>query len=517
MPLICLLLALLAVLSGCWSHQPARPRAAIVESRQLDEAAWPARDTQQLRTILEQTPDSIHIWRRRDGVEESALNDAERQLIAPTNTVAYKGIHARNLLRIFKRPDSAGGLVGWAEWGYLFMGFQPNGFIVSSRTLENAAKSEALRANLAPPLRVKLPAPKPEANPRIEPLDLTHLHLDEGLPVYIPEPSANPVRGVILHLQSLGANEYEPKVLDEFRERGWAVIDLKPQSYIRSPIPEAWHEEIRTLEARHRDLQAEVYALDTRDNAKMAAASRNAKNHPKYAEMERVFKRWSKLRKGGYQVCTDADVSKVAKEIAWEVDQGMAGCAYAVESILDYIDTQRPDLQNKPVVLMGFSAGALATPTSAAWIEARHPGRISAVVLIAGGCDLLKITRESSFHDGGVRIICGEEPVDKAVAAQVNDLYLASSRLDPYHTAPMIAHLPILQVHASKDTWVPKATGEMLYERLGGPERLNLSGDHDVLFYLLPGKKEWMADWVERAVQPARPQATGAASEHAAP
>jgi hypothetical protein len=133
-------------------------------------------------------------------------------------------------------------------------------------------------------------------------------------------------------------------------------------------------------------------------------------------------------------------------------------------------------------------------------MEAVKPGRLSAVVVIAGGCNLLRIARESSFTDGGVRLWCGEEPINKALGAQMSDLYLAASKLDPYHTAPLIAHLPLLQVHAGSDTWVPKATGEQLYERLNNPERLVMSGDHDVLFYLLPGRAKWIADWVERSV-----------------
>lgn len=514
MPLICVLLALLTLLTGCWSHQPAHPRAGAVEPvAPLAAAVWPARDTEQVRVIMEQTPAEFIEVKLRPGVDECSLHEIEKGMLGPTYLVKYKGVHARNLLRIYEKPKHESAL-GTASFSFLFMGFEPNGFLMSSRTLEAGKARRELETKLNPKSAAPLHFVSTD-DEKLTRIDISHLHLEDGLPVFIPPPTAAPVKGLVIHLQSLGANEYEPKVLEEFRRRGWAVIDIKPQSYIRSPIPEAWHAEIRDLAVEYKQLQDEIYAAGS-GPAKVAAAIKNRKNHPKFARFDEVEKRQGKLRRGGFQVCNDADLSKVAGEIAWEIDQGMAGAAYGVESVLDYVDTQRPDLQNVPTVIMGFSAGALATPTATARMEAVKPGRISAVVVIAGGCNLLKIARESSFSDGGLRVLCGEQPVDKPTGSQLDDLYLAASKLDPYHTAPLIAHLPVLQVHAGKDTWVPKATGELLYERLNCPERLVLSGDHDILFYLLPQKSKWIADWVEREVHPARAQSDQAASEHAA-
>jgi dienelactone hydrolase len=220
---------------------------------------------------------------------------------------------------------------------------------------------------------------------------------------------------------------------------------------------------------------------------------------PKFKRWQEIQGRLSKLRQGGFDASREEDLAPLAATIARELDQALAGAAYAVEAVLDYVDKQRPDLQNIPVVMLGFSAGALATPTAAARIDAISPGRISAIVIVGGGCNLFRLSQESSFTDGGLKIRAGQDRAPKATIDKLSDLYLKASKLDPYYTAPLIAHLPILQVHASTDTWVPAACGELLYERLDYPERLVMSGDHDYLFYFLPKRAKWIADWVERA------------------
>jgi acetyl esterase/lipase len=214
--------------------------------------------------------------------------------------------------------------------------------------------------------------------------------------------------------------------------------------------------------------------------------------------MIEVQKRLAKLKSGGFQTKNDADLPGVAKAIASEVDEALAGAAYAAQAILEYVNEARPDLQGIPVVVMGFSAGALAAPT----VAARIHDRIDAVVLIGGGCDLFRISQESVFTNGGIVLLSGEEKAPKSTVEKLDKLYLEDSKLDPYYTAPLIADLPVLQLHASSDTWVPCATGEMLYERLNHPELLTIRGGHEYLFYFLPGRKSFIADWVERVSAP---------------
>jgi alpha-beta hydrolase superfamily lysophospholipase len=477
----------------------------------LPEGVWPARAVEPLTPIHDATPDKVYLFKVKDGVDPATLSDAERTIVEkPHYEVAYKGIHGVNLLRLFKEDAAKpGDLNAVFDFTHLFVGFKPNGAILSSRTLDSIARRRALEKDLNPVIPVVAPDAKAVAKVKLEGVDSSHLYLDDGLPVRIP-PAKDGFRpkGLVIHLQSLGGNEYEPKVLQEFERRGWAVIDLKGQTSIMSPISQSSHGEIRALGEKARALAKEVFVIPATDEEFMreTASQMTARiqRHPKYKEYMEVQTRLGKLRQGGYQACSDADLPGVAAEIAASIDQGMAGAAYAVETILDYVDTHRPDLQNIPVVLAGFSAGALTTPTIAARLEETQPGRIQAVVLVGGGCNLFRLAMESTFSNGGLRVLCGEKPATKQTINQISDLYLAASKLDPYHTAPLITHLPILVLHASSDTWVPAAMGELLYERLDYPERLVMSGGHEHLFYFLPGRAKWIVDWTEKKVQQPR-------------
>ena len=251
------LLLMFIVLPGCWSHQAARPREGVVAAIQdRDDAIWPARDTVRLRELMDRTPREVYTLRARDGLSAEALAEEDREVLKPTTEVVYKGVHARNLLRLTKKPEATGSA---GRVGYVLTGFNPNGFLISSRTLENIERRRLIAAKLRPPVtQPKRSSPEELAKIKFELVDNTALHLEDGLPVCIPDPRDG-WKGVLIHLQSLGANDYEPRVLEEFRRRGWAVIDIKPQSFIPSPIPEGWYEEIRSLRAEYQSLSAELF------------------------------------------------------------------------------------------------------------------------------------------------------------------------------------------------------------------------------------------------------------------
>ena len=48
---------------------------------------------------------------------------------------------------------------------------------------------------------------------------------------------------------------------------------------------------------------------------------------------------------------------------------------------------------------------------------------------------------------------------------------------------------------------MPAASGRLLYERLGRPERWSYPLGHYGLFALLPSQSKKIADWVEAAVE----------------
>jgi hypothetical protein len=110
------------------------------------------------------------------------------------------------------------------------------------------------------------------------------------------------------------------------------------------------------------------------------------------------------------------------------------------------------------------------------------------------------IAGRSELSRGGLRITCNGDPPPPGLMRRLEAEYLEHSVLDPYHTAPMLSDIPVLVIDAGMDTWVPSALGEVLFQRLGRPDRLHMAlGGHGMLFYFLPDRARWIADWVERS------------------
>jgi predicted esterase len=438
-----------------------------------------------MRELMEATPDAMHIVRLREGADAATLTPSQREAITkPDIVVRYKGIHGQGLIRIVDE-DSGELLKGLNE---ALLGFSPNATFLTSRGWTDPPSVRERRKSLAVLARFDR-GTAPVVNDPTRYL----VGIDEGLNLRIPEPMVQRAQGVLVHFQSLAGNPFEPQVLAEFRERGWAVFDVGTLSGIRAPLSDADQEKLDALDREAAELwdtlsrEAPV-APGTDPEAKRAA-------HPASARIEQVYHESIRLRNRGFEACPGTDLEDLAREIALQVDQQLAGNAYAAEALVDYIRTQRADLHGLPIVVVGFSAGALATPAAVARIRED----VDAVVLIGGAADLFLVSQDSTLTDGGLRLRCGEKKIDRKTRDRLHELYLRHTRLDPYQTAAALRGLPVLQVHASRDRWVPAKAGRLLTERLGKPDVMLCRGGHQVLFYLLPGQAKAIADWVERS------------------
>ncbi len=193
----------------------------------------------------------------------------------------------------------------------------------------------------------------------------------------------------------------------------------------------------------------------------------------------------------------------VAKKVAKYVDDLVAEWAISVEAMLDYLVEARPDIPQDRTAIIGCSLGALVLPGTVAW----NSRRFRAAVLIAGGANLLRILghiqitderdrshRPISLHPVG--------PVDAAQVGRLYELYLAQSKLDPYAAADSLRNRPVLMLQSRQDAFIPAELGDLLYERLGRPERWSYPFfGHLLLFWWLPHEANAIADWIERAVE----------------
>ncbi len=201
----------------------------------------------------------------------------------------------------------------------------------------------------------------------------------------------------------------------------------------------------------------------------------------------------------------DGKGEDVASRVAQTADQRVAECAYATDAALDHIQAQRADIEDKPIVLLGMSGGAMALPS----VYAYTPDRYDAAVLIAGGANFLKIMIESNYKSWIDAILIDFDPAsdrlgkpEPGVVDTLASLYLEHAKLDGYQTAPLMKEngLPTLVLHAKKDKAVPASTGDLLYERLGKPERWEYPFGHEIIFATLPTQIPKIETWVREQI-----------------
>lgn len=197
---------------------------------------------------------------------------------------------------------------------------------------------------------------------------------------------------------------------------------------------------------------------------------------------------------------TDTDVATLAKSTATEVDESLAELAYGVEAVLERLDAERGGTGKPPVLMVGFSGGALATPTVAARLDPRVVG----AVIVGGGVDICRIMQTSTLADYGLALKRGGKIIGGEDFERLNKAYLDATALDPAKTAPALSRVPVLMLHAAEDTIVPEGTGERLYELLGKPERWVFNTGHELMFWRLSGYSGDIARWVREHV-PAGP------------
>lgn len=201
----------------------------------------------------------------------------------------------------------------------------------------------------------------------------------------------------------------------------------------------------------------------------------------------------------------DGRSDSVATRAARSADQRVAECAYATSAALDHVFAKRETLSDRPVVLVGMSGGAMALPS----VYAYTPDRYDAAVLIAGGANFLRIMIDSNYRDWIDAILIDFDPSSDGlgepapeVVDSLSERYLDFAKLDAYTTAPLMRDIPVLILHATNDKAVPAKTGDLLYERLGKPERWTYPLGHELIFAGLPTQIPRIDKWLSAQLQP---------------
>jgi predicted esterase len=201
-----------------------------------------------------------------------------------------------------------------------------------------------------------------------------------------------------------------------------------------------------------------------------------------------------------FKLDASQDLDEQARRIAEVTGNRTAECAYAVKAAMSHLESERPDLRAMPRVAVGFSGGAMTLPT----IIAREPERYAAMIMVGGGADFWLMNQRSNYRDL-IRAVKetwkgGEKP-EADVLARLDEAYLKQAPLDSYHTAAALRGKRVLMIQGTADKAVPAPLGDVLWERLGKPERWLVEGaTHESLFMNLP-RDEFprMMEWLNRA------------------
>lgn len=473
--------------------------------------AWPTLPMADVERFAARTPTFPDSFELAPGVHQDWLNEWDRRRLENRPyTITHNEMYLGGLLRVWEEPQRL------AEPDFISLmallgDFEPNASFLTPRSVERARREARMDFS------VSLPEDAFRFNPRAvstKPMILPvasseDVLLKDGLDIEFPPLQSRRPRGLVLHVLSLIPNKYEDRAIDELRRRGWAVITVDSDTSIQAPVSAEALARFDALATEYREHMRRAIEDDLAPNGGPSASGGpnralfeirrdRDRSYPLLSEM-------SKLSRGQFNCDSAPDAERVGAEVARGVDANLADHANAVAAVLDYIGQHRPDIPVRPLVIVGFSAGALVTPTIAAkLIElGRAP---DAIVLVGGGADLLEISRHTIMRGTSIPIRSNNAEVPDSIWNAMHDSYRHHVRLEPLKTAPLLTGIPILQVHARHDEIVPARTGRLLYSLLGEPDRIDYFLGHGALFYHLGRVQEWIADWVEVHVPPSPDQ-----------
>jgi hypothetical protein len=192
---------------------------------------------------------------------------------------------------------------------------------------------------------------------------------------------------------------------------------------------------------------------------------------------------------------TDETRAESASRIASVLDGYSAEYAYAARAAFAHLIERRPELAALPRVGIGMSGGGMALST----VAALEPESYDALVYIGAGAHNLRVGELSNYADmiDAFRVVYSPEEPDDDARYAFHRLYLDHTRLDPYHTAGALLGTPALMIQATGDLAVPSHLGDVLWRRLGRPERWEVPGGHELLFMLLGRRFDDIVEWLE--------------------
>ncbi|MCC6228662.1 MAG: alpha/beta hydrolase [Phycisphaerales bacterium] len=205
------------------------------------------------------------------------------------------------------------------------------------------------------------------------------------------------------------------------------------------------------------------------------------------------------LERVDFEIDPRQDLAGPGRLIAGAFDNRISECGFAVEGAMRHLFRVRPALSDLPRVAVGFSGGAITLPA----VVAREANAYAGVAIIAGGADFFLITVQSSYTPmlNAVKYRWRDRAPSAAEVSALDREYLRASKFDPYNCCSVLIGKPTLLIQGGVDSAVPSHAGDLLWERLGRPERMVVPLTHELLFAKLPAEftriERWMSDAAE--------------------
>jgi hypothetical protein len=517
-------IACLLAMQGCYAYRPASPRAAVpvhtpgagwsdASSTSPAPLDWPALDTVPLRHLAE-PPEFLPDYTLDAATYRAARPElTDQQAEEMIASLRSDGIHIRHtrltdhgLLRLWSEADEPESPTPTRGPYQFIPGLQLEHFVRSGRFLTAPALAARDESDEVYRARGMRPPGTSTATgrPGLTRTRLEHTWaIEHGLELATPHAVPENAPGLVLHLTSLYENTFEHALLRRFRRWGWAVAHIETDIRVRTPNAAAALD--RELE-RSRRLAREAPRTppEWRERRRTGGPGptpeeRRANEDLRRQARERIATELPDPPTG-FEIHPDDDheqLTRLAARIADAADTRLAEHAYAAEALVAAIDELHPDLADRPIVVIGFSAGALAAPAVAARLHEVFPDRPLRVVLVGGGGDLLTMARTSTLTNGGITLSPADGP--DPTPGQIETLqaaYESRVRLDPVKAVAALRAVPLLHIYASRDTIVPTAGAERVNEAHAHAARLVHRGDHDTLFFFLGSQAGRVRSWL---------------------
>jgi len=327
--------------------------------------------------------------------------------------------------------------------------------------------------------------------------------LEHGLEMAVPEVIPEDPAGLIIHITGLMETKYEEALTNRLKAHGYAG------AYIESDIdlvgPNAHARRVRSAQRKKR--RAELREERADENPLRIPGEEREIDRPSQALRDAHWDFLNNIYKevdeelpqieNGFQIYPDTDLEELGRVIAKIVDDKIAEHAYAAEAVVWASDERFPTLADKPIVVLGYSAGSLVAPGVVARLKVVYPDCPIRLILVGSGGDLLTVSTQSTFGYGILKFKpkSGPEPTDEQIET-LKAAYLSATRLDPLVLMPTIRDVPVLHLYASKDTIVPAIAAKMLNNAHGHVDRLKHFGNHGTLFYFAQTQAGRVRSWL---------------------